>query len=74
MVDVCYKPTTLCMSAPPREGLYLGDPEATPRPLAVGTARNAKNLILSFQMFPSKYGLQRLAWALASVILARKQL
>lgn len=34
--------------------------------------RNAKNLIHSFQMFPSKYGLQRLAWALASVILARK--
>ena len=26
------------MSAPPREGLYLGDPEATPRPLAAGTA------------------------------------
>ena len=33
-------PTTLCMSAPPREGLYLGDPEATPRPLAAGTAEN----------------------------------
>jgi hypothetical protein len=28
------------MSAPPREGLYLGDPEATPRPLAAGTAHH----------------------------------
>ena len=29
------------MSAPPREGLYLGDPEATPQPLAAGTAKSA---------------------------------
>jgi hypothetical protein len=38
------------MSAPPREGLYLGDPEATPRPLAAGTATSAVNTLRAVRM------------------------